>query len=348
MSKLKTNLRLNLMVMLMAVMVAAIALVPMIASAQAGVPDLTGFYFAKLPSRGYDIDGTSVTLDYRYLGMVVSDTTEEGVVTGFLFGFNTTSVKGARVYGGGSTYNATIAGLGWLRRMDLEFGSNSINVTAAGTVGVYLPNYCEGTATSGTGTLERSPVSLAEGWTTLNVSAAGTISVAVLMSNSETAFAEVFGKVGEGSAAEFALFATDIVTDVDDTDDDVLVGVTEARVIMPSSTFVVDAEASGNVTIYMPYGTTGNVTASSCTVDGKASVDLVEGTNVILVVDAAGGGTITVNVITLLTFHWSGTVRGSEGDYRLQGAFNWFSLLDNYLIASGKLNARAYEDPLPR
>jgi hypothetical protein len=345
MGKLKMNLRRNLMVTLMAVMVVSIVLMPMVATGQTGVPDLSGVYFAKLPSRGYDIDGMRATFEYRYLGMLVTNTTDEGLVTGYLFGFNATSVKGARLYGNGRTYNATVESLGHFARMNLDFGLTTVNVTAEGTVGVYIPRYCTGEAYDGNvGVIEGHTVDLDEGWNTLNVTTAGDIDVAVWMAYSEDPIAEVFGIVGAGASAQFTLFATDIVTDVDDTEDDVLVGVETARVITPGATFEVDQEADGNITVYMPYGTVGNITADDCTVNGKDEVDLVEGTNAITVADNdTDGGCITVNVITQLTFQWSGRVRGSEGNYKLQGNCNWFSLPDNFLIFSGGLSANSYD-----
>jgi len=348
MRKLMSNLRRNLMVMLICVLVTSSILVPMVASGQTGIPDLTGFYFARLPSRGYDIDGARTYVPCRYLGVLVTDTTDEGVVTGYLFGFNATSVRGARLYASGRTYNATVEGLGWFGRMNLDFGYNAINVTDEGTVGVYVPRYCTGEGDDGVvGVIDGAPVTLEEGWNTLNVTTAGDIDVTVWMSYTEAPVAELFGIVGEGSSAQFALFATDIVTDVDDTEADVLVGVETARIITPGATFAVQ-NVTGNITVYMPYGTTGNITADGCTVDGKESVDLEEGTNEVTILDEGeDGGTITVNVITQLTLQWSGRVRGGEGDYRLLGAFNWFSLPDNYLIASGRLSARQYLSPLP-
>lgn len=340
MKKFRRNIRRNLMLMLLGMMVASLVVIPLVASAQS-IPDLEGYYFAKIDYTTTDIDGTAVTLPFKYFGVTVRDVNNTtGVVVGYLHGYNVTSISGAKVRGGTVAYNATIDR--WRNRQNLSTVLTTVNVTAEGTLGVYVPAYCVGEADDGdTGVIDSSPVELSAGWNTLNVTTAGDIVVMVVPwpYGGLEPLADLFGLVGEGSAARFTLYATDITTEVDDTEDNVLTAVTEATVIMGTTTFVVGNNVTGNLTVTMPYGTTGNVTATGCTVDGKSSVDLESGENVILVADTGDpGGTIDVTVVTLVTFQWSGRVRGSAGHYNLDGYYNWFSLTD-MAVLNGKLTA---------
>lgn len=339
MKKLRRNLRRNLMFMLLSAMIASLAVIPLVASAQT-IPDLEGFYFARIDHTTTDIDGVAVTVPWKYLGVVVRDVSNTtGVVVGYLEGYNVTSIRGTKVQGGTLAYNATINS--WRNRQSLNDVLSTVNVTAAGTLGVYVPAYCMGEADDGDTGVLNATTDLVPGWNTLNVTTAGDIVVMVIPTpyGGLEPLADLFGLVGEGSYARFTLYATDITTEVDDTEADVLVGVSEATVIMGTTTFVVDQEADGNITITMPYGTTGYVNATDCTVDAQASVVLDSGDNEIVVADNdTDGGTIDVTVITLVTFQWSGRVRGSAGHYNLAGYYNWFSLPD-MTVLHGKLTA---------
>lgn len=331
--------RRKLLIMAVSIAVVLAIAIPLAVLAQTGHPDLEGFYFAEIPTRGYDLDGVAVIGEYRYVGLLIDDVSEAGVVTGYAWGFNATSVRGAKVRGGTSTYTATIDR--WWNRQKLDYLDNTVNVTAEGTLGVYIPRWCVGQAFDGLeGVVEGSPVDLIEGWNSLNVTTAGDIDVWVWMDFEVDPFAEVFGLVGEGARPRFVLFVTNIVTDVDDTADDVLVGIETARVIAPGATYVVADQADGDLTIDMPYGTIGTVTAVGCTVDGESSVTLDEGENVLAILDEGeSGGTLTIEVTTLFTIQWSGRVTGREGAYRLNGHFNWYDVADNVAL-SGKLSAK--------
>jgi hypothetical protein len=345
MNKLKRNLKCNLLIMLLCVLVASISIIPLVAmAATTGIPNLQGFYLTSVNYRSYDLDGVKTNFDYRYFGIVIANNTTDdgGVVLGYIFGFNAATVRGAKAQGHTTTYNATINR--WFNRQKLTYGDNSVNVTATGLLGVYVPMYCEGVAVDGeVGALNASPTELVYGWNTLNVTTAGDIEIGLWMSYSDEPLANLFGLVGEGSGARFALFATDIITVVNDTADDVLVGVEIARVITPGETFVVGNASAGNITIYMPYGTVGNITPTDVELNGKTdTVVLSEGTNVILVDDEdEDGGEIDVNVVTQVVFEWTGRVVGKAGNYRLSGTYTWFSLPD-YIILSGSLNARTF------
>lgn len=349
MNKIKTVFRSrhSHFVMAICVALALAVIIPLVVAAQDGYPNLYGVYTARVNTRAVNIDGTRVTFPHRYLLVYISNNTtaDSGDVEGYLVGVNTTSARGAQARGNSATYDATVDS--WWGRIRLDMGLNEVDVTGTGLLGVYIPRYCEGLASDGdVGVIDGSPVELEEGWNSVNVTTLGDIYVAIWPEYSDT-IGEVTGIVGEGSGAQFVLYATDIVTDVDDSGDDVLTGIVTARVINGETTFVVGDQADGDIDVYMPYGTTGTLTAVGCTVDGEASIDLVEGAQTIAIVDTEeSGGTITFDITTLVTFSWSGRVRGSAGSYKLQGNYTWFNLPE-YLIMSGKLNAVSIEDVLP-
>jgi hypothetical protein len=313
--------------------------VPVLAATPA---DIEGFYMARAPTRVYDTDGVRYAFDWNYFGLEL--TQEAEVVTGYFYGFNASSVRGCKAQGSTSTYNATVTG----RRVLLDWGSNNVTVTTNGTVGVYLTAGCLGTASNSTGGIEGSPVSLVPGWNTVTVTSTGVIAVAVWMDY--TYLGELAGTVG---SSRFALVGPDLVTELDAGTANIT-GVTDwsdntTRLFAPGDSFSV--VGNGDITVTLPYGSSGNATGDNLTVDGEASVDLEYGPNTLTL--AGSPGTLTVYVQVGEAFQFSGIARTSWwGNLnKLTGYLEGFIVLSrdpwNAALLSTRYSATEYSyDPV--
>jgi len=308
------------------ILLAVIALVAILAIA---IPvfaqeptDLTGFYMAKLPTRIYSMDGDRVTYNFSYYGLDLTSTNE--TVSGYIYGFNASSVTGCKVLAGTDTYNATLSD----NTVSLTFGTVNVPATSSsGLIGVYIKSGCDGTATNGTGSITGSPVALAPGWNSLNVTGNGTISLFTWMPYE--VIATIDGISGEGSSSYFLLAGTSFVTGFDDGTANIT-GVTglagEASIIPPGFNFTV--VGNGDVIIDMEPGNYGTATGESLTVDGEASVDLEVGVNTLTL--AGQPGNLVVEVSTFIAYQFNGKYKNPwwGADY-LGGILTGFIVTSN-------------------
>ena len=68
----------------------------------------------------------------------------------------------------------------------LALGANTVAVTKAGTLRIYVPAGYAGTAATGTATVVGSPVTLVPGWNTITVVGTGNITVTTTCSTTQT------------------------------------------------------------------------------------------------------------------------------------------------------------------
>jgi len=293
-------------------------LVPALVFAQEPA-DLTGFYMAKMPTKVYTMNGSRVAYNFSYYGLdLVSD---NETVSGYVYGFDASSVRGCKVRAGTSTYNATLSD----NSQALDFGTNNITITSeSGTIGVYIKTGCDGTATNGTGSIEGSPVSFLAGWNTLNVTGNGTISVFVYMPYE--LIATIDGISGTGSRAYFLLAGTSFVTGLDVGNATITGFASEASIVPPGFNFTVTD--NGTVTIDMEPGNYGSASGESLTVNGEASVDLEVGVNTLVLSGAPGN--LVVEVSTFIAYQLNGRYKSSLfGTSYLSGRLSGFIVTSN-------------------
>ena len=305
-------------------LVAAVCLVMvMVMPVFAAPADIEGFYMAKAPTHVYDTDNVQYDFDFPYLGVWLEQTDE--VVTGYLFGFNASSVSGCKVKSGTSTYNATTTG-----SKNLGFAGTNITVTVAGTLGVYVKTGCYATATNGTGTVEGAPVTCTAGWNTLNVTGNGTIAFYTWMDY--TLLAEVAGTVG---SSRLALIGPDLTTLFEDGNA-TITGVTgvlpddQAELVAPGWKFAVTGNGTASITL--PTGTSGLAAGTNLTVNGAANYTLDETRETSLALVTTGtNARLTITLETDRAFEFSGRVITNwwSGTMRLRGGFQGFLILSN-------------------
>lgn len=308
----KSNIRRKLLISVLCIAASLAVVVPVMAQTPT---DVEGFYMARAPSAVYDTHGVRYTFEYPYWGMQLSQANE--TISGYLFGFNASSVSGSVVRCGSTTYNATMS----RNTLNLVWGTNNVTVATAGTLGVYIKDGCLGSATNGTGTIAGSPVSLVPGWNTLNVTGNGTIAVYPWMDY--TLLGSIAGTVG---SSRFVLVGPDLVTDLDAGNatiagvNDVQTG-NETRIIAPG--WIYSVTGNGTAVITVPVGSSG--TAVGVGVNETLTYGATD-----LVVDAAPG-TLTVEISTDRLFQVSGRITSSwwSSTVKLSGRVEGFLVLDN-------------------
>jgi hypothetical protein len=296
-------LRVRLILVLLSIITVLGIAIPSLVYALPASTDISGFYMAKMPTSVDTFSGDKVTYNFSYYGLDLEQTEE--VVTGYIYGFNASSVTGCKVLAGTTTYNATLDD----NRQSLTFGTTNITVEVVGKVGVYLKSGCDGTATNVTGTVVGSPVDLSTGWNTLNVTGNGTIAIFVYMPY--TLLGTVGGISGTGSKSWFLLAGTDLITGLDVGNATITGVATDARIIAPGYNFTVTG--NGTISVDMPPGNYGSASGESLTVNGEASVDLVVGTNTLVLAGAPGNLVVAVTTYEVYQFNgryidpWFGT-----------------------------------------
>lgn len=306
----------NLLLVLLSVVAILVMAIPVLAQ---GATNLTGFYMAKMPTKVYAMDGDKVTYNFTYYGLDLTSTNE--TVAGYIYGFNASSVLGCKVRAGTSDYDATLSD----NSEALTFGAMNITATSSsGLVGVYIKSGCDGTATNGTGSITGSPVSLAPGWNTLNVTGNGTITLYTWMPYE--LLATIDGISGEGSSAYFLLAGTSFVTGLDEGDA-TITGVDGSFSIIPPG-FNFTVTGNGTVTIDMEPGNYGSASGESLTVNGEASVDLDVGANTLVL--SAAPGNLVVEVSTFVAYQFNGKFKNPfwGADY-LSGILTGFIVTSN-------------------
>lgn len=278
--------------------------IPTFASAQAS-KDISGFYMGSV-SQVRDINGVRYNLPYNYLGIELDQ--EDEIVTGYLYGFNASSVNGACVRGAYAGATATIqssysyrSGWTWITKRNyqrLVWGDNNVTALTTGTLWVYLPSGCDGMAWNATGVVEGSPVDLDAGWNSITITGTGIITVGAYM-----LFDTLATVTGASGAYSFFLGGTGLATNFTANTATVTGVSTWTRVFAPGDQF--DITGDGTVEIWMPIGTTGSVSGEGITVDGQASEDLTTWYNDIVI--AGSPGTLTVQVQTNRAFSYAGT-----------------------------------------
>jgi hypothetical protein len=248
-----------------------------------------------MPEKVYTMDGSKVTYNFSYYGLDLTGTNE--TVTGYIYGFNASSVTGSKIRANTSTYNATLSD----NSENLAFGTNNVTITStSGLIGIYIKSGCDGTATNGTGSITGSPVALAPGWNSLNVTGNGTLTVYAWMPYE--LLATVDGISGTGSSSYFLLAGTSFVTGLDVGNATITGFTSEASIIPPGFNFTVTG--NGTVTIDMEPGNYGSASGESLTVNGEASVDLEVGVNTLVLSDAPGN--LVVEVSTFIAYQLNG------------------------------------------
>lgn len=321
MHKLKTIFRRNFLMSLICAVAALAIVVPVVAATPAGVQ---GFYFIKAPVHLYDTDGVAYDFEFPYFGLSIDQTDE--VLTGYLFGFNASTVHGSKVRGGTATYTGTMDD----NLQDLEFGAVNLTVTSSnGTLGLYLKTGCLATVINSTGAISGSPKGCVPGWNTLNVTANGTLWVYTYIDY--TFLGDVAGTVG---SSRLVLVGPDLVTDFD-AGNSAIAGVTgvypddECRVVAPGAIFSVTG--NGTATIELPTGSSGLAEGTSLTVNGGANETLTAGRAIELVLSDAPG-TLTITITSDRAFQLSAKVGRSLWTRRTalsSGRMEGFLILDN-------------------
>jgi hypothetical protein len=320
---LKNKSKRSLLISLLCVVVVVAIAVPVLAYAPV---DVEGFYMAKAPRSVYDTNGVRYTFSqtyWPYFGFWLEQTDE--VLTGYLFGFNATSVNGCRVTGGSYTYNATMSPK---NSKALSYGVTNITVTATGTLGVYLATGCLAVATNGTGTIVGSPVSCSPGRTTLNVTGAGNITVYTWMDY--TFLGDLAGTAG---SSRLVLAGPDLKTELD-ANTATIAGVTG---VLPDDTvsftapgWVFSVTDNGTAYVDVPTGSLGLAEGTSLLINGGANETLEAGRTISLNLTDAPG-TLTITLQTDRIFSASAKVYTSfwSSHRILSGSFGGFLVLDD-------------------
>ena len=291
-------------------------LVPSIVYAQA-YPDVElDYYHGRQIVRIYDMDGNLIQYA-RGIGIYFA-TQDDSIVTGEVDLYEASTARGSRLNGGTGVIT------GRFNRVGLAEGTNTITVSTFGTHSIYLPPGVEAVATSGTATVNGSPLSLDSGTTPVTTTGNGDFTI--LVSLSYVTIGDFQGVIGEGRAARFQLIGTTFAASA--TDGTYTATLTGDPVTFHPPGTVLDISSAGTFGVTIPHGIVAEATSGTATLVGSP-VTLTPGDTTVLDTGVTTG-TVTITMTVATGYNIAGFFRYNRaGDITyLRGRIDGFVVLD--------------------